>query len=313
MLVILYGLLLISVAFITIILGKIIYEKNVVERITSEFEDRYKKRAEAEEKRRSLEGNVSKIKFINTFDEMLDRSGLKEKYSFLNSEVYISITLIIALLFYLLSKFIYNFIAFNLIIAIAVCFISYLIVYYRSGIIFQKIDNEIMSFINNIENFSTTSKDIVTIFEEVIPFTGDPLTKFLQEFVVTAKSSGDVRGAFVKLERRLENDDMVTLLKNLEMASRNSANYTEIIKEARKLFKKYFKQKNKRKLIIDNGRQSIIIVILVGLVMVYAVNSFIGGQLIQSLSLTLFGNVLLGIGILIIIAALWLFISMDRG
>lgn len=309
----LYVLLFIFILSITVTLSKIIYEKNIVDKITMEFEIRYKKRSELEEKRRKLEGNISKVKFLNSFDEMLNRSGLKEKYQLLNSEMYISITLILALISYLLSKFIYNFIGFNLIIAIAVCFISYLIVYYRSGIAFQNIDNEVMSFINNIENFSTTSKDIVSIFEEVIPFTGNPLTKYLQEFVNTAKSSGDTRSAFAKLESRLENDGLVTLLKNLEMASRNNANYTEIIKESRKVFKKYFKAKSKRKIIISNGRGNILLITLIGLVMVYAVDSFIDGALLHVLSYTPFGNVLLGIGILIVISALWIFIAMDRG
>lgn len=313
MIILLYALLFLMIFMLTFTIGKIIYEKNVVNKVVESFEERYKKKIEIEEKRRSVEGNLTKNKFLNNFDEMLDRSGLKEKFSLLNSETYVLSTLLIALLFYLVSKIIYNYWVFNLLISIAICFISYLIIYYRSGIVFEKIDNNIMSFINNIENFSTTSKDIVSIFEEVIPYTEDPLTRYIREFVNTAKISGDVRGAFEKLERRMENDKLVTLLKNLEIASRHSANYTEIIREARVIFNGYFKAKTKRKIVISNGRATILLILILGLVMIATVNAFVDGILVFYLRTTMIGNLIMLFGILIVIMALWIFIGLDRG
>lgn len=310
---ILYVLLFLLIFIAFKIITDTIYEKRVINHIVVNIELKYKNRMKAEEERKRVEGNRIEKGFFKEIDKMIERSGILERFHFLNTELYIFITVITSILVYFISQLIIGFWAYSLIISILVLFFSFLFIYYLSGINFEKIDNGIIGLLNNIENFSIASKDIVTIFENTIPFLDNPLQRYIADFVNMSKSTGDIKEAFLLLEKKIENERLIDVFKNLEISSRHNANYTEIIKESRDTFKGYFKDKTDRKISISNGRSTIIGILGIGVIMLIAANNFTDGLLFYYLVNTNFGNILIGIGILIMFLALWSFLFLDRG
>ncbi len=83
------------------------------------------------------------------------------------------------------------------------------------------------------------------------------------------------------------------------------------MKEARSIFNGYFDSKTKRKILISNGRAGIFTLLSVGIGMLYFVGLFIEGFTAYIIN-TFFGNVLMFLGIILFLYALWNFINIDR-
>ena len=303
--------LLLTVMAFSYHLYKFLYRKNVIEKMVNDFETNYKKRQELEEKIRREEGNVIKKGFIHHIDMMIERSRLRKKIPFLTTELYLVISIIVGLACFILSKLFIQFWVINVLISILSVFGMYLVIYYSSGFNFEKIDDQIITLINDIENFSNVSNDIVTIFENVADYLDDPLDEYFMEFVQYSRETGDIEGAFKNIEGKIENEKLQNLFKNLEIASRNRANYKELMKEARSIFNGYFDSKTKRKILISNGRAGIFTLLIVGIGMLYFVGLFIEGFTAYIIN-TFFGNVLMFLGIILFLYALWNFINIDR-
>lgn len=303
--------LLLTVMAFSYHLYKFLYRKNVIEKMVNDFETNYQKRQELEEKIRREEGNVIKKGFIHHIDMMIERSRLRKKIPFLTTELYLVISIIVGLACFILSKLFIQFWVINVLISILSVFGMYLVIYYSSGFNFEKIDDQIITLINDIENFSNVSNDIVTIFENVADYLDDPLDEYFMEFVQYSRETGDIEGAFKNIEGKLENEKLQNLFKNLEIASRNRANYKELMKEARSIFSGYFDSKTKRKILISNGRAGIFTLLIVGIGMLYFVGLFIEGFTAYIIN-TFFGNVLMFLGIILFLYALWNFINIDR-
>lgn len=303
--------LLLTVMAFSYHLYKVLYRKNVIEKMVNDFETNYQKRQELEEKIRREEGNVIKKGFIHHIDMMIERSRLRKKIPFLTTELYLVISVIVGLTCFILSKLFIQFWVINVLIGILAVFGMYLVIYYSSGFNFEKIDDQIITLINDIENFSNVSNDIVTIFENVADYLDDPLDEYFMEFVQYSRETGDIEGAFKNIEGKLENEKLQNLFKNLEIASRNRANYKELMKEARSIFNGYFDSKTKRKILISNGRAGIFTLLIVGIGMLYFVGLFIEGFTAYIIN-TFFGNVLMFLGIILFLYALWNFINIDR-
>ncbi|MDY3374688.1 MAG: hypothetical protein SOX50_15595 [Terrisporobacter othiniensis] len=303
--------LLLTVMAFSYHLYKFLYRKNVIEKMVNDFETNYQKRQELEEKVRREEGNVIKKGFIHHIDIMIERSRLRKKIPFLTTELYLVISIIVGLACFILSKLFIQFWVVNVLVGILSVFGMYLVIYYSSGFNFEKIDDQIITLINDIENFSNVSNDIVTIFENVADYLDDPLDEYFMEFVQYSRETGDIEGAFKNIEGKLENEKLQNLFKNLEIASRNRANYKELMKEARSIFSGYFDSKTKRKILISNGRAGIFTLLIVGIGMLYFVGLFIEGFTAYIIN-TFFGNVLMFLGIILFLYALWNFINIDR-
>ncbi|WP_195617421.1 hypothetical protein [Clostridium paraputrificum] len=303
--------LLLTVMAFSYHLYKFLYRKNVIEKMVNDFETNYQKRQELEEKIRREEGNVIKKGFIHHIDMMIERSRLRKKIPFLTTELYLVISIIVGLACFILSKLFIQFWVINVLISILSVFGMYLVIYYSSGFNFEKIDDQIITLINDIENFSNVSNDIVTIFENVADYLDDPLDEYFMEFVQYSRETGDIEGAFKNIEGKIENEKLQNLFKNLEIASRNRANYKELMKEARSIFNGYFDSKTKRKILISNGRAGIFTLLIVGIGMLYFVGLFIEGFTAYIIN-TFFGNVLMFLGIILFLYALWNFINIDR-
>lgn len=303
--------LLLTVMAFSYHLYKFLYKKNIIEKMVNDFETNYQKRQELEEKIRREEGNVIKKGFIHHIDIMIERSRLRKKIPFLTTELYLVISIIVGLACFILSKLFIQFWVVNVLIGILSVFGMYLVIYYSSGFNFEKIDDQIITLINDIENFSNVSNDIVTIFENVADYLDDPLDEYFMEFVQYSRETGDIEGAFKNIEGKLENEKLQNLFKNLEIASRNRANYKELMKEARSIFNGYFDSKTKRKILISNGRAGIFTLLIVGIGMLYFVGLFIEGFTAYIIN-TFFGNVLMFLGIILFLYALWNFINIDR-
>lgn len=284
--------------------------KNTSVKIFNLSELRYEERKEKKEQKRLLEGNVRDEKTMDKVDLLIERSYIKDKIPFINAEIYIVGNIILITLAFILGYIFTNWVIAT-IISMLVFIINYSVLYFYSGFCYEKIDKDLLTFLNIMENYSGSNDDIVSILGKTYPYLHYPLNKHIENFYSEATSTGDITRAFRKLEYKIENEKARDIIRNLEICSRHEANYQEIIKDNRETIMDYMKSKEKRKSIISNGRIEILGMLGICILMVSITSSFVK-DMFQNLLNNTTGNIILLYCIAITGLTLWNFISFDN-
>jgi hypothetical protein len=284
---------------------------NTATKIFTVTENSYSKRKQKKDKLRLEEGNVKDESFISNIDLLIERSHIKEKIPFFNTEMYISLNIILAFTGFLIGVNLANYWLVGVILGMGFVIILYSILYIISGINYERIDKDVLTFVNIMDNYSETNDDIITIMGKTYPYLSNPLKQYVEEFYNEATSTGDIKTAFRKLEFKIENERIRDVIRNIEICSRHEANYQEIIRDTRDTLKDYLKAKQQRKAIINNGRMEIVMVLILSVVMTYVFSSFVP-NLFYKLRNEFIGNVILIYCVVIMGITIWNIISFDK-
>ena len=263
-----------------------------IQKAISKSEKSFSLRKEKEELRRLEDGNLEKTSLLYSLDLMIERSGLRLKYPFLSTEIYIFITIMISVAGFLLINFLTGLWILGVFFCMAIIVSSYALVYSLSSIAYNRTDSALIPFINILENYAGTSDDIVSILAKTSYYLEDPLKSNIEEFYNEINTSGNITLAFRHLELRVENERFRDIIRNLEICSRHEANYQEIIRDIRSSLIKYLDAKQKRKVIIKQGRLEILALLGLSGVMIGMFTSF-SPNLISSLFNSFVGNLIL--------------------
>lgn len=256
-------------------------------------------------------GSLDKLKFKHRLDMYLIRSGLKEKFTFLNAEIYLLITFVIGAIGFGLSQITIKSIPISCGIAMLMGLSLYLILYILTSITYEKIDNQIMVFLNILDNFATSTDDIVSIFQQTSPYVRYPLNKYCDEFVAESRTTGNIKTAFNNLEDKIENQKLKDIIKNLEISSRNDANYKQILDKSKEIMKGYFENKEKTKSTKKTGQLEICMCLAMGLVIIFMMKGMIP-NLLTNLFITTTGNMIVTYWVVVIVICLWNLISLQK-
>ena len=256
-------------------------------------------------------GALEKLELKHRIDIYLIRSGLKEKFTFLNAEIYFLLTFIVQAIGFVVSQIFIRKIAISICISIFMGLFPFLVLYILTSITYEKIDNQIMVFLNILDNFATSTDDIVSIFQQTSEYVRYPLDRYCDEFVAESKTTGDTKTAFNNLENKIENTKLKDIIKNLEISSENDANYKQILEKSKEIMKGYFENKEKVKSTKKTGQLEIIICLAMGLIIVFMMKSMIP-SLLTNLFTTQVGNMILTYWLIVIIICLWNFIALQK-
>lgn len=236
-------------------------EQDASEMILKFVERRYTKRKQKERHLQKLVGNRKKKTLLYRLDLMLEYSSVRKYLRFINAEVFIVFLCFIGAVVYFLTAFISKSIFIGLFAMLAVCILFLIILYALSGVYYNKLEKNIMTFLNLIENFSKSEDDIVQIFRKTMMYIAEPFASLLREFCADAENLGDTNQAFENMIVKIEHDKCRELLRNLEVCSRFETNYEDIVNDCRSSMIDYLSIKAERKAIISNGRIEVIILL----------------------------------------------------
>jgi len=260
----------------------------------------YKDRIRNKEMLWLYEGAQNKETFIDKIDSIIETSTIRLLVPFLTSEVFLFVSLCFAILCTVLFNILVSrFIIFNLIAFIAAIFTPYLILKQAAGIIYNKIDNQILGWLNTISNLCMSNDDIVTIIEKANFYTKPPLSKYTETFVFEARQGLTLGESFRNFEDKVENRRLKQFIKNLSVCCKHDADYKKVVDKSRTILKKYFQEKEKRQKDIKEGKKDIAITIGMGIGLFMLVLSF-QDDFIYNLVSTVPGNVILGFNIAVL-------------
>lgn len=275
------------------------------------LDERYQKRIRRERNLQITVGNRERKSLLYRLDRMLDYSGLRNITGNINAELYIIFMASAMTVAGLLAHILTGNIFFGISAAFIVISVSSVILYIMSGIYYKRLEKEIMTFLNLVENFSKTENDIVQIFKKTIHYMDEPLRSIMEEFCSEAESIGDTEPAFENMIVKIEHVKCRELFRNLSVCSKYEANYGDVACDCRTSMLDYLSVKSERAAIIANGRAEIIILILSAACTV-VLFSGITENLFEVLTGTFIGNIILLYCFVVIAICLVVMVMFDK-
>lgn len=218
-------------------------------------------------------GLQEKVPWIQRWDQCYSQSMIQQKYLFLNSQLYISLVLFAASVLGVITLVLLCKTPLAGIGAGAGVFALVLFggVFYVSLLRRQKwrqTEKELMPFLNIVDNFSKTEQDLFRIFEMATPYLKEPLRSALAECGRHAAATGNRSEAIRDLIYRIEHPKFREMIQNLEICSRNEANYTQILGEVRDSLSAYMSNRKEEAGIFKEGQVQILVIVCMGIPMI---------------------------------------------
>ena len=203
---------------------------------------------------------------IAHISDNIEYSGVGSILPGLTPELYMLIMLMLSVAAYVLAGFISGNIYYG-IPAAAVPWVAGEIFFsmlrnYR----YRREEEQLLTLVNSIESCAAESDDIIYILEKAAAMTAGPIHDELWHTVTMVKSGLQGAVALGQLESRIEHAFFKTLIRNLEISSRNNANYREITMQCRSLLTEQLDNTKKLEEIYREARIRLIVIFLCAIV-----------------------------------------------
>ena len=264
------------------------------------------------EKMQQIErGNTDKENFLLKLDKTILYSNIRKYIPFLNSSIYIFSLVVFSSIALLTGTFLAD-ITVGLLAAVVIILAYMTLILFLSNKNYKKVEENIVSFMNLIENYSKTNNDLITIFGKVYPFLDEPLKSHVQEAYLLGKRTGNTDLALDTLQNSVQHKRFREIIRNLSICSHYEANYEEIIEDSRAQLMEYLAGKRERAAMVRNARIEMLILCGTSYVVMRMMGVFVGQSIIAALRQTLVGQFILIYLIIVLAVIVFNIIFMGR-
>lgn len=223
------------------------------------LQGKMKNRRKTEEDKIMEDGYGQKESLFYRLDLSLYQSGLQKKVPLLTSEIFLISAGILTTGCFAAVLFISNTLLPAVCAAMAVIFSIYvsmeLLLIHNTN----RIEEDILTFANLLDNYSKSTDDIVDIMDYTRGFLREPLRGAVNTFCSECRSGGDIQTAFRRLEVSIRHRIFGELIRNIEICSRYNADYSAVIRKNRVMIENYLAEREARKQLANTSRLQILI------------------------------------------------------
>lgn len=261
----------------------------------------------ATKRARELNGDGEVKGFINKVDHELMYSGLKIKYKWLSTELYLAITSIIYLQLFLIVSIIQGSMVAGLAFVAIVAILQKTALQLMQHIQYSRTEANLLQFMNIIENFALASDDLIHILDRQSYYLNEPLKSNIVHSVIEARNTGDSVTALRNLQDGVQHQFFKQFIRNLEICQRYDTNYKDIIQDSRHVLELELKNQKERQAIYNTGRSEILAMLACGCACIFMLGGVTGGgsTIQQLLNGGMFGTIIIGFCVVTIVAQLY--------
>lgn len=268
--VILNAILAVQIVIIVFLsLGMLFKDRNKLKELLQFVNKRYEERliSGSAEKiyKKKVKGEKSPLFII---DNLIYNSNIRKNFRFMSSELFIFIDIVFATTTAFCVYLIFQSIIFSCMAFFSVIILSYAVLRELARINFDKIDDNIMPFVNALKNSAKIKNSILFMMEESTKNLKEPLKTHNKEFVMEVKRGVPMETAFNNYINKVENIRLKNILKNLYICSINNADYSKLLNKTKVVIRRYYEEKERRKKKVQTGQAGIIAIILVSLLII---------------------------------------------
>jgi len=264
------------------------------------------------EKMQQIEmGNIDNESILLKLDRAIIYSNIRKYIPFLNSNIFIFSMITFASIALILGTIFADFFI-GLLLAVIIILFYIITILFLSNRNYKKVEEDIVTFMNLIENYAKTNNDLVSIFGKVYPYLDEPLKSHVQEAYYLGRRTGDTDLALETLQNSVQHRRFREIIRNLAICSHYEANYEEIIEDTRSQFMEYLAGKRERAAMVRNARIELVILCATSGVVMYMMGSFIGENIIAALRESFIGKIILVYLVLVLAIVIYNFAFLGR-
>lgn len=271
------------------------------------------KRAQIQHELLSRHGKQKETGAALRFDRLIRRSGLRSRIPFLSAGVYVTASVTTALI----TAFALNALTENLIYSLAaggsIIAAAFLFLLFCANKNYKRTENALIPFCDIVSNFAATTDDLIAILEKSQPYLSEPISAAVLDCCTAARLTGDTHAALQSLTENVEHEQFGLVIQNLEICSRYICNFAEIIKDCRKMLAEYMAAKKQRAAIVKNARAEMLLLLTLCGFTTSMVSGFVDIGIWTLLTSSAIGFCLIAYCAAVLIAALVLLFSTDKG
>lgn len=243
-------------------------------------------------------GIQEKVPLIQRWDQMYSQSMIQQHFPDMNAQLYGGILLAAASIAGVCGLLIWHsqpglglLAGLSLFGGVLVCGAFYVNLLRRKK--YSQTEQELVPFLNIVDNFSKSEQDLFQIFEMAVPYLREPLKTALTECGQHAAATGNRMEAIRDLIYRIQHPKFREMIQNLEICSKNEANYARIMGDMREGLSSYMSNRKEEKSILRQGQIQVIVIAVLGIPMV-GMLSMITQVSITEMTGNLFGRLIIG-------------------
>lgn len=254
-------------------------------------------------------GIQDNLTWIQRWDQCFAQSMIQKKYPWLNGQLYVSLLLAAASLAGIAGLFLLHrqpllSICGGVLLFGGILFGGVFYVNLIRGNKRRQTEKELLPFLNIVDNFSKSEQDLFQIFELATPYLKEPIRSALSECGKHAAATGNRRAAIRDLIYRIEHPKFREMVQNLEICSRNEANYARVMGDMRESLSAYMSNRKEEDGILREGQVQILVIACMGIPMI-AMLTAITKIPLRQMPETLFGRCIIIYWIVLILVIMY--------
>lgn len=250
---------------------------------------------------------------LRRLDRLIENSGINRKIKFLNADVFVVLTILISTVSFIFVSLITGEVIYGLITLSFIVILLITILLYLNNLNKKRVEEELMNFINLVENYSKTSDDIIHIIGRIFPYVNEPIRSAAEECYLEGQRSGNISQSLDNFAKKINHKRFREIIRSLSICSRYEANYSDVAEDSRKMLMEYLAGKREREAIIRNARIEVLAILGLAGVMVYILGNFIGENTLELLMMNFIGKMILLFAFIVLLITIVSLILMGRG
>lgn len=294
-----------------------IIDDNVISGSISEYYEKTKVNAKQRKVKYEQELNENGYQgnepLLGRLDKLIENSGINRKLKFLNADVFVLLTILVSTISFIVVALITGEVIYGLITLSFIVIILVAILLYLNNLNKKRVEEELINFINLIENYSKTSDDIIHIIGRVFPYIDEPIKSAAEECYLEGQRTGNVSQSLDNFAKKINHKRFREIIRSLSICSRYEANYSDVADDSRRMLMEYLAGKQEREAIVRNARIEVLAILGLAFVMVYMLGGFIGENVLELLMMNFLGKIILLFSFIVVLITLVSLILMGRG
>lgn len=156
------------------------------------------------------------------------------------------------------------------------------------------VDRNLLKLMDFLGNYSMTAGELTGILRQVSVYMEEPLRSVLEECDAESRITGDVSLALLSMLEKIEHPQFASFVRNLEITSRYSADYTALISESRKSIRAYLQAHEEEKGMLKEAFVNMTLLGILSVLVLLVVGKLIGVSVESLLFHSIPGHIALG-------------------
>lgn len=249
-------------------------EKKIA-KIKNDVQRQEELRIEEYRKKVLLEGDFEDDSKMYKITKTLNESGLKDKFPELNAGNFILTVILLCGITGFIVFIITEAIIISLGAAAAMAMLIFVYIQVSINRNYFNTENEIVKFINMLDNVSSSENTIGEMLHRVAPYLKDPLRSMTEECYSEIKTDGNIPLALKHMADKANHKKLKQILNSLKSCATHNENYSDVIEDNRESTRTYIMFKKEERNIIKNALFETMILAIAGVVMVYMVGTMV--------------------------------------